>query len=647
MKFINTIIVGSGAAGMNAAISLHKKGVTNIAIVTEGVFKGTSHNTGSDKQTYFKQMTSGEKMDSVQSMTEDLFAGGAMDGDLALCEASLSLKSFYHLVDIGVPFPDNEYGEFYGYKTDHDTKTRGVSAGPLTSKYMTKCLKKEIDSLGITILEGYQAIKIVTVKDRIAGFIALDRNNKSSGIDAMTLFSCQNLIWATGGAADMYGQSVYPVSQHGSTGIALEAGILGKNVTESQFGLASIKFRWNLSGTFQQVIPRYISCDQEGNDSREFMEDYFNDSEKMSSAIFLKGYQWPFNADKIDNQASSYIDLLVYNEIYNKKRRVYLDFRYNPTSIIRNGLVDFELLESTAYDYLRQSNALLDKPIERLNKMNNAAIQLYKEQGIDLYAEPLEIAICAQHNNGGLSGDSYWESNVSHFFCVGEVNGTHGVYRPGGSALNSGQCGSERAALRIAEKYKDSPNKDANLEAVYNAFVNLKKIFNNRIHEAKQKPIINLKDERMKLHKRMDACGGPIRVKEDVSKALEESKRQLELLNECKLESKTLHLWSILRDSVISSYVYLSAIDNYISKNGASRGSYLVLEDRMQFDEIVDNAITPDEKYKNKYMDQIQEVAFNRKELEVNCFWRDVREIPERETWFENVWNSWKERNEH
>ena len=42
---------------------------------------------------------------------------------------------------------------------------------------------------------------------------------------------------------------------------------------------------------------------------------------------------------------------------------------------------------------------------------------------------------CAQHNNGGLAGNHWWESlNVRHLFPVGEVNGSHGVYRPGGSA---------------------------------------------------------------------------------------------------------------------------------------------------------------------------------------------------------------------
>ena len=69
--------------------------------------------------------------------------------------------------------------------------------------------------------------------------------------------------------------------------------------------------------------------------------------------------------------------------------------------------------------------------------MNPPAIELYLSNGIDLTREPLEIAVCAQHNNGGLAADIWWEStNIGRLFPVGEVNGTHGVYRPGGSALN-------------------------------------------------------------------------------------------------------------------------------------------------------------------------------------------------------------------
>ena len=62
----------------------------------------------------------------------------------------------------------------------------------------------------------------------------------------------------------------------------------------------------------------------------------------------------------------------------------------------------------------------------------------------------LEVAVCAQHNNGGLLTDAWWQTNIEGFFCAGEAAATHGIYRPGGSALNSGQVGSTRAAQYIA-----------------------------------------------------------------------------------------------------------------------------------------------------------------------------------------------------
>ena len=94
--------------------------------------------------------------------------------------------------------------------------------------------------------------------------------------------------------------------------------------------------------------------------------------------------------------------------------------------------------------------------------MNQPAIDFYLAHGIDLAARPLEIAVCAQHNNGGLRGNLWWESNVAGLFPVGEVNGTHGVRRPGGASLNAGQVGGLRAALCIAHRRRDAaPAADA------------------------------------------------------------------------------------------------------------------------------------------------------------------------------------------
>ncbi|MCD6347777.1 MAG: FAD-binding protein, partial [Bacteroidales bacterium] len=129
---LDALIIGSGAAGLNAAVQLHEKGVEYLAIITEKWGGGTSNNAGSDKQTYYRLAPDGPQGDSAVDMARSLFQGGAMHGDIALIEASLSSQAFYHLVSAGVPFPHDRYGRYPGYITDHDTKGRGTSAGPLT-----------------------------------------------------------------------------------------------------------------------------------------------------------------------------------------------------------------------------------------------------------------------------------------------------------------------------------------------------------------------------------------------------------------------------------------------------------------------------------------------------------------------------------
>ncbi len=436
-KRYHTLIIGTGCAGYNAADKLYDLGVRDIAIVTEGRFMGTSRNTGSDKQTYYKLSLCGSDGDSVREMADTLYSGGGVMGEHALCEAAYSTRCFMRLVELGVPFPTNEYGEYAGYKTDHDPRTRATSCGPLTSKYMTEALEGSVISKGIEIIDFQRAIKILTEDNAVTGVACV---NTVTG--DVSVIACQNVILCTGGPAGIYKNTVYPESQHGATGLAIDAGATLSNMEEWQYGIASTKFRWNLSGTYQQVLPRYVSVDQNGNE-REFLHEKLGD--ESLGLIFLKGYQWPFDTRKVDG--SSRVDLLVAEEI-KKGNRVFLDFNKNPKGL-ENG---FGVLPKEAYTYLEKSEALFGTPIERLAKMNIGAIELYADHGIDLYREHLEIAVCAQHCNGGVAVDEHWQSDVSGLYVAGEAAGTFGVYRPGGSALNSTQVGSLRAAEHIAKK---------------------------------------------------------------------------------------------------------------------------------------------------------------------------------------------------
>ncbi len=638
---VNTLIIGSGAASLNAAVALHSNGQRNIVIVTERWGAGTTRNAGSDKQTYYKLSFTGDEPDSAREMAEDLFRGKCMHGDIALSEAQGSVYSFLNLVRLGVPFPQNRFGAWVGYKTDHDPRARGTSAGPYTSKLMFEALAAEVKKRKIKILNNTIVIGLLTGKekgiDKVVGALAIDIK-ATIPEKAFVLINAVNIIMGTGGPAGIYRDSVYPPSQHGSIGIALEAGASAQNLTESQFGIASVKFRWNLSGSYQQAIPRYFSTEKDGTDENEFLNDFFPNIKTLTHAIFLKGYQWPFDPAKIADHGSSLIDLLVYREIVTRGRRVFLDYTKNPSGPAGEKYSN-KLLDKEAYNYLEKSDALKDIPFERLMAMNQPAVELYLHHGIDLGKEPLEISVCVQHNNGGLKGNIWWESDLTHLFPVGEVNGSHGVYRPGGSALNSGQTGSYRAAFYIAKKYSNDPPDVSKFLSFARKQIERKLALADKwlhLEWGKKTRSTFLNEIRL----RMSETAGIIReykkTTEEVSKASEMMKRIDEKLSASNV--KSLAEAFRLREHCLTHYVYLEAIKYYLESGGRSRGSYIV---------ISPDGIKPHEKLEDKWRynicqydipveNEIIEIKLSKGKVLITQ--TPVRAIPVQELWFEKVW---------
>jgi succinate dehydrogenase / fumarate reductase flavoprotein subunit len=634
---MNTVIVGTGAAGFNAADQLWALGQKDIAIVTDHVGAGTSRNTGSDKQTYYKLTLCGNDPDSVGDMADTLFSGQCMDGDIALCEAALSARCFLKLVNLGVNFPQNRWGEFVGYKTDHDPRCRATSVGPYTSKQMTECLEQAVREKNIKIFDRMQVIKILSDGERVYGLLCLDLSCPDDEERRFVLFSCKNIVFATGGPAGMYADSVYPAGHYGSSGLAFEAGAKGKNLTEWQYGIASIHPRWNVSGTYMQALPRFFSTDENGNDEREFLTDFFENRDAMLSSIFLKGYQWPFDVRKLSG-GSSIIDILVYIE-RSRGRRIFLDFRENPG----REPVNFENLDQEAFEYLSRAGACFGTPIERLSHMNMPAVEFYLGRGVDLRTKPLEIAVCAQHNNGGLAADAWWHTDVEGLFAAGEVCGSHGVYRPGGSALNSGQVGSARAAQYIAARRQGEPD---------NSGESFEEIAGKAVYDAEKmvSQVTGEKEGRIAVRElwnrataRMSRFGAAIRNPEKIERAIKEVQEELSHLGDFAWVENGKELWRAfrLRDMLISQFVYLSAMKDYVDHQGRSRGSALYTDISGQ---------KPDPRLPEEFTfclddgssaDLIQEVSYRNGKAEFE--WRKVRTIPEDDNFFENVWRQFRE----
>ncbi len=660
----HTVIIGSGAAGLNCAIELVKKNVPpdQIVIITEKLGGGTSFEAGSDKQTYYKLSLGGKIADSPNKMAHTLFDGGSMHGDIALIEATCSVQAFMNLVNLGVPFPHDQYGTYVGYKTDNDPLQRGTSAGPLTSQQMGKLLLDEVRRRKINIFDKSHAIEILKDQEgNVCGLLYLDLNELESCDNLSEVVLQKSLktihsnfvILATGGPSGMYKYSVYPHSQWGSTSLAISAGAKLQNLTESQFGLASLKFRWNVSGSYQQVIPRYfsIAADEDplnpDKECREFLQEYFPTTEKLINATFLKGYQWPFNAERIRNFGSSLIDMAIHIERIERNRKVFIDFSQNPAGFT------WKKLSNEAKEYLEKTGATQLIPIDRLAHMNPKAINLYKNHEINLYMEPLEIGVCAQHCNGGVSGDIWWQTSIPRLFAIGEVNGSHGVHRPGGSALNSGQVGGIRVAEKIAYgKWRGFLTAEEFSNISYNQKTRLLSLLYKLTQNDEQSPEFNHVNLLEKIQSRMMKSGAYIRNLNDINHILNISRKELKnFFSTIHVNSgrELLGAWKTL-DALICQLTYLTSIQTYIMHGGGSRGSFLIINEA---DEQNSSIYQPKlKKYpikpRNFDLDEkILEIfnnSYAHEEIQLDSQWVTCRPIPKVNAWFEKTWTQYQDR---
>lgn len=574
-----TLVLGSGAAGMRSVVELKRRGV-DVLVASTGLFAGTSACSGSDKQTLYTASTD-YKGDNFLKYAEGLCAGGAMDFSTAYVEAVGSIDAIGGLQFMGLPLPHDDRGAILRYQTDHDEAGRATSCGPRTSKLMVKVLFEEALTLGVRILPSCSGIRIVKEDhedgERVVGVIALHREEKRNEY-GLIFIQCEDLVIATGGPGELYRDSVYPHHCHGGLGIALEAGIELTNLTESQFGIGTprTKFPWNLSGTYVQVMPRVYSVGENGEEIH-FLKRYYRTTREMVSNTFRKGYQWPFHSTRMLDYGSSLFDLAVFLE-RQAGRKVYLDFLNNPEPVNEGEDFSLEDLDPDVRAYLENNEALYDLPIDRLRRMNPLAIELYKMHGTDLTKEPLEFAMNNQHMNGGILINNWGQTSLDGCYAIGEAAGSHGVTRPGGAALNSGQVFGKRVAVAIKRSHLDKEETSVDSQIVEAA---IQGALNDADSFTKAQSGLKPKDVKTEIQARMSDYAGIICSGPEVKEALSAARALRE-----KAESEGFQVPSASlvgqafrwKHMTYVSEAVLTALDHYIDNGGGSRGARAICD---------------------------------------------------------------------
>ena len=588
----DAVIVGSGAAGLSAAGALLSMGQKNIAVITESVRAGTSKNSGAGNQAY---------------LISNKYNGGSMDGDIALVQESLSERCFYRLADLGVDFPKDIYGKF----AETDGKT---DAGFYTAKKITEAANKYIVNGNVPVFNRFRIISIIKSEpedgeETAAGLLAIDKDMQKTYADKMqdynlqtrinnanknifgkiqdklkpdkldknakavisydpkepsgneygyVLFRAANIIYAVGGPAGIYEDNthLYPYNMTCSLGAAFMAGVKGKNLTETVFCPAYIsssnEFKWKIEGDLLKVNPRFYSANQDGGDEAEFPVNSFETADGLRLAMLET----------------------------DKNRKIFIDYRTSSETVPE------------------PTEDIYDKPCGRLISRNWDLYKLFLDNGIDLTKEPIEISLCAYHLNGGLDCDIWSESNIKHFFPVGEAAAVFGTELPDGASLAATQTTSFRAAEKIAKDYKDYNKNITDMQdfwkissdEVYKYITVARHLLKNAVKNIVSE---NVTDMRKKYQKRFSECCMFTRSSGDIMLAIADCRFDIaNFTNDNKIDDIS-YLSDVFEnhDILITQYVFLQAVKNYIMAGGKSRGSYIILDennDNPDFDNSVD-----------------------------------------------------------
>lgn len=222
----DVIIIGSGAAGLTAALNLTKQ--CKIAILSKGSLDegNTTHAQGG-----IAAVISDD--DSIESHIQDTLRSGdgLCDLDVVRFVANNAKDAINWLVTQGINFSTENNQTFHLTNEGGHSHRRVLHAQDATGLEVETNLIKQIKKLPITIFTEHTAINLIKQNNRCTGFYAL--NNQTNKIEA---FQAKFVILATGGASKVYLYTSNPDCSSGD-GIAMawRAGCKIANMEFNQF----------------------------------------------------------------------------------------------------------------------------------------------------------------------------------------------------------------------------------------------------------------------------------------------------------------------------------------------------------------------------------------------------------------------------
>ena len=389
-KICNVLIIGSGGAGLRAAIAAHENGC-EVMVIGKRI-RNDAHTTLAAGGINAALGTVDPEDDWIQHFV-DTYQEGYNIGDPKTVEILVkdAPNRVQELVDWGAPFARTSDGKLDQRYFGAHTYRRTCYAGDYTGRAILNTLVNKVEELQIPIIDmTYVSRLLVNTQNgqkQCFGAMAFDINSGDR-----TVFLSDSVVLAAGGHTRIWRRSSSRRDENTGDAmrLALNAGCRLSDMEMVQFHPTGMVHPESLAGTLVTEAVRGEGGRLTNSKGERYMEKY--------------------DPVRMELSTRDRVALANYNEIHEgrgtENNGVYLDISHVDKGII----------------------------LEKLPRMYR---QFMESQMLDISKHPMEVAPTAHYSMGGVMVDPETHSTgVIGLYAAGEcTSGVHGANRLGGNSL--------------------------------------------------------------------------------------------------------------------------------------------------------------------------------------------------------------------